>query len=243
MIRVLSYLVIGVCLCIAVSTFSKTWEKSHPSYQSIKVTGCSQRDFNSDLIVWRSSFSRKAITLSEANALVKKDIAAVREFLLKNGVQETEISLSALQINRDYQYKYDESGRQTSQEFTGFNLTQMIQVESKNLSKVETAYKDAGNLIDQGIEFISGEPDYYYTKLSDLKLDLLSEASKDGFTRAAKIAENSDGDVGHLKTATMGVIQITGQNSTEDYSWGGAFNTKAKKKTATVTVKMEFEIK
>ena len=41
----------------------------------------------------------------------------------------------------------------------------------------------------------------------------------------------------------MGVIQITGQNSTEDYSWGGAFNTKAKNKTATVTVKMEFEIK
>ena len=243
MIRVLSYFVVGVCLCIAVNIFSKAWEKTHYSYQSIKVTGCSQRDFNSDLIVWRSSFSRKALTLSEANSLIKKDIAAVKAYFIKNGVQESEITFSALQITRDYDYKYDANGRNIGQDFTGFNLTQAVHIDSKNLAKAEAAYKEAGNLIDQGIEFISGEPDYYYTKLSDLKLDLLSEATKDGFTRASKIAENSDGSVGHLKTATMGVIQITGQNSTEDYSWGGAFNTKAKNKTATVTVKMEFEIK
>ena len=243
MIRALSYLVIGVCICIAVATFSKAWEKTHFSYQSIKVTGLSKRDFTSDLIVWSSSFSRKAYTLAEANAAIKKDIAAVKDFLLKSGVQENEITLSALQIIRDYQYKYDNNGRMTGQEFTGFNLTQAIQVESKNLPKVETAYKEAGSLIDQGIEFIAGEPDYYYSKLSDLKLDLLSEATKDGYVRATKIAENAQGSVGNMKNASMGVIQITGQNSNEDYSWDGAFNTKAKNKTATVTVKLEFEIK
>jgi len=243
MIRVLAYLIIGVCLCVAVNIFSGSWERTHFSYQSIKVTGLAKRDFTSDLVVWSSSFSRKAYTLVEANAAIKKDIAAVKEYLLKSGVQENEITLSALQINRDYQYKYDDNGRMTGQEFTGFNLTQMIQVESKSLAKVETAYKEAGSLIDQGIEFISGEPDYYFSKLSDLKLELLSEATKDGFTRAGKIAENAEGEVGHLKNASMGVIQITGQNSTEDYSWDGAFNTKAKNKTATVTVKLEFEIK
>lgn len=243
MIRALSYLIIGICLCISIGIFSRSWEKTHFSYQSIKVTGLAKRDFTSDLIVWSSSFSRKAMTLADANAAIKKDIAAVKEYLLKSGVQESEITLSALQINRDYQYKYDDNGRMTGQEFTGFNLTQMIQVESKNLAKVETAYKEAGSLIDQGIEFIAGEPDYYYSKLSDLKLDLLSEATKDGYTRAEKIAENAEGKVGGMKNASMGVIQITGQNSTEDYSWDGAFNTKAKNKTATVTVKLEFEIK
>jgi hypothetical protein len=243
MIRIAAYLVIGVCLCMGVSTFSKAWEKTHFSYQSIKVTGLARRDFSSDLVVWSSSFSRKAYTLADANALIKKDIAAVKGYLIKNGVQENEITFSALQINRDYEYKYDQNGRNTGQEFTGFSLTQAVQVESKNLNKAENAYKDAGALIDQGIEFIAGEPDYYYSKLSDLKIDLLSEATKDGYNRAAKISENAEGAVGKLKNASMGVIQITGQNSTEDYSWDGAFNTKAKNKTATVTVKLEFEIK
>ena len=242
MSRAVPYLILGLAIWLAVRSFSRAWEKTHFSYQSIKVTGLSNRDFTSDLIVWSSSFGRKAYTLQEANNAIKKDIAAVKDFLLKTGVAESEITLSALRINRDYQYKYDENGRMTGQEFTGFNLTQEIKVESKNLPKVETAYKEAGSLIDQGIEFIAGEPDYYYSKLSDLKLELLSEATKDGYGRATKIAGNAEGSVGSLKNASMGVIQITGQNSNEDYSWDGAFNTKAKNKTAMVTVKLEFEI-
>jgi hypothetical protein len=243
MIRALCYFIIGLSLFLSVRLFSRAWEKTHFSYQSIKVTGLAQRDFTSDRIVWRSSFSRKAYTLSEANSQIKKDIIAVKQYLINNGIQENEIVFSALQINREFDNKYDNEGRTTGQVFSGFNLTQQISVESKNLQTVETAYKNAGSLIDQSIEFISGEPDYYYSKLADLKIELLSEATKDGYNRAAKIAENAEGTVGKMKNASMGVIQITGQNSTEDYSWDGAFNTKAKNKTAAVTVKLEFEIK
>ena len=243
MIRALGYFIIGICLCVSVRIFSRAWEKTHFSYQSIKVTGLAQRDFTSDRIVWSSTFSRKAYTLVEANSQIKKDIIAVKQYLIKNGIQENEIVFSALQINREFESKYDNEGKTTGQVFSGFNLSQQISVESKNLQTVENAYKGAGSLIDQSIEFISGEPDYYYSKLADLKIELLSEATKDGFNRAAKIAENAEGTVGKMKNASMGVIQITGQNSTEDYSWDGAFNTKAKNKTAAVTVKLEFEIK
>jgi len=45
-----------------------------------------------------------------------------------------------------------------------------------------------------------------------------------------------------LKTAEMGVFQITGQNSSEDYTYGGAFNTTSKMKTASITVKLAFEV-
>jgi hypothetical protein len=40
----------------------------------------------------------------------------------------------------------------------------------------------------------------------------------------------------------MGIFQITGQNSSEDYSWGGTFNTEAKKKTASITMRLEFQV-
>jgi len=40
----------------------------------------------------------------------------------------------------------------------------------------------------------------------------------------------------------MGVFQITGTNSAEDYSWGGSFNTDSKYKTASITVRLVYEV-
>ncbi|MFN5427612.1 MAG: SIMPL domain-containing protein, partial [Bacteroidota bacterium] len=45
-----------------------------------------------------------------------------------------------------------------------------------------------------------------------------------------------------LKNANQGIFQIVAQNSNEDYSWGGSFNTSSKKKTATITMKLDYEI-
>ena len=75
-----------------------------------------------------------------------------------------------------------------------------------------------------------------------MKIELLKQATEDAFIRAQTMAENAKSGVGNLKNATMGVFQITGQNSNEDYSWGGSFNTKAKDKTASITVKLEFDL-
>ena len=55
------------------------------------------------------------------------------------------------------------------------------------------------------------------------------------------ITQYADSKLGHLINAEMGVFQIVAQNSTEGYSWGGAFNTDSKRKTATITVKLEYE--
>ncbi|MFN9777630.1 MAG: SIMPL domain-containing protein, partial [Candidatus Kapaibacterium sp.] len=75
-----------------------------------------------------------------------------------------------------------------------------------------------------------------------VKANLLSAASREGRERAQTIATNSGGKIGSLRKAEMGIFQITGQNSNDDYSWSGAFNTTSRFKTASVTVKMEFDV-
>jgi hypothetical protein len=60
--------------------------------------------------------------------------------------------------------------------------------------------------------------------------------------RAEQIASNSNASLGNLRNATMGIFQITGQNSSEEYSWGGTFNTAAKNKTASITMRLEFQV-
>ena len=71
---------------------------------------------------------------------------------------------------------------------------------------------------------------------------MISKATEDARIRAEKIAENSGGNLGDLISARMGVFQITGQYSDEDYSWGGAYNTASKEKTASITMRLEYKV-
>ncbi len=240
--KIISSILIAIALISVAGILGKSWRKSHASYQTIAITGLGQKDFKSDLIVWNATFSRSAKTLADANRFIKDDINAVKSFLTKKGITETEITFSTVRINRDYKSLYNNEGNVVGTEFEGFTLVQQVIIESKNLDIVEKMAGEIGDLIEKGIEFSANEPDYYFTKLKDLKIELLKQATDDAYVRAHTIAENAKSDVGNLKNATMGVFQITGQNSNEDYSWGGSFNTKAKYKTASITVKLEFDL-
>ena len=77
---------------------------------------------------------------------------------------------------------------------------------------------------------------------ASLKQSLIENATKDAYERAEKIVKTADGDLGKLKTASMGVFQITGQGSTEDDSYGGNNDTFSKNKTARITVRLEYEL-
>ena len=71
---------------------------------------------------------------------------------------------------------------------------------------------------------------------------MLKDASEDARNRAKVIAEGGASSLGKLQHSSMGVFQIVGQNSDEDYSWGGSFNTTSKLKTATITVTSTFAL-
>ncbi len=240
--KIISASIIAIALIIVGYKISNTWEKTHVSYNNIGVTGLGTKNFDSDLIVWHASFSRNASTLAEANTWIKGDIEAVKLFLKSNDINENEISFTSLKINRNYKQLFNNEGNPTGTVFEGYNLFQEVIIESKNLATVEKTSTVIGDLIEKGIEFTANEPDYYYTKLADLKLELLKSATQDALKRAETIAENANSQAGKLKEAEMGVFQITGQNSNEDYAWGGSFNTKAKHKTASITVKLSFSL-
>ena len=66
------------------------------------------------------------------------------------------------------------------------------------------------------------EPYYFYSKLADLKINIISQATKDAKLRAEMITKSSKSILGRLLTAKIGVFQIIAKNySTENYSWGG----------------------
>ena len=207
---------------------------------TIFVTGLGKADFTSDLIVWEGSFSKQSLELKEAYNLIEKDKKIIKEYLLFKGVKESELVFKAITSRDNKKPKYI-NGKYAGEEFLGYVLTQSLQIESKNVSEVEKTSREITELLNKGIQFYSTPPRYYYTKLADLKIEMISKATADARSRAEKIAENSGGDLGDLISAKMGIFQITGQNSKEDYSWGGTFNTSSKEKTASITIKLNYK--
>jgi hypothetical protein len=149
------------------------------------------------------------------------------------------VVISGVNLLKEYDQVYDNRGT-VSQVFSGYKLSQTVKIESMDMARIESLSREVTELIEKGIEFNSADPRYFYTKLSSLKMDLLSKASADARQRAETIAQSVEGKLGKLKKANMGVFQITGKNSAEEFSYGGSFNTKDKFKTASITIRMEY---
>ncbi|WP_025763852.1 SIMPL domain-containing protein [Dyadobacter tibetensis] len=237
----LNALILGLSIIVTALILSNAFKNRNKSGNTINVTGLGTKDFVSDLIVWSGSFSKKSVDLKSAYAMVDQDREHIRKYLISKGIQNDQIIFSAVQIAKEFDEVYGDNGVKIRSTFTGYHLSQNVQIESHEVDKVESISRQVSELINSGVEFYSNSPEYYYTKLKELKIEMIAEATKDANMRAKKIAQNSDSEVGDLKKADMGVFQIVAQNSSEEFSWGGSFNTSSKRKTANITVRLEYE--
>lgn len=231
--------ILAIGLVIGAFILGNAYKYKFKTSESINVTGNALKDFNADLVKWRATFSRKDFDLRVASDQLKADQIVVKNFLISQGIKPNEIVFEAVNISKDFQYGTDSNGASISQ-FTGYNLSQDATIESKELDKIEKASREISNLISQGIELSSSNPNYYYSKLEDFKLELIAQASENAKQRAENIATKSGGNLGKLQKADLGIFQITGKNDNEEYSSGGALNTTSRQKTANITVKTSY---
>ena len=238
-------LIIG--LCVVVSCVALAFGLAHFRSESthvITATGSASVDFEADLIIWRGSYSSVAYTSQEAYEKLKSDAELVKTYLLDNGIDESEIVFNSVDIGRTYHDIYDANGNYAGSEADGYQLTQSVTVTSANMSQVEKISRNISSLLDKGVELSSDSPEYYYTDLDALKLDLIDKASANAKERIDIIAKNSGAKLGKLQNSSLGVFQITAQNTgTSSYSYEGAFDTTSRNKTATITVRLEYDLK
>lgn len=232
----------AIAIIVFAVVLSGAYKYKYKTTNTINVTGNAKTDFESDIVKWSASYSRKSMDLSLASEQLSKDRELVRAFLLKQGINESEIRFNSVNINREFTYQVDASGRSNSS-FSGYSLSQKVSVESGDLDKVDKASREISGLISQGLELSSNAPNYYFSGLEDLKLELISQASKNARQRAENIADQAGSQLGDLVKADLGIFQITGQNDNEEFSYGGVFNTTSRNKTANITVRASYFVK
>lgn len=210
----------------------------------ISATGSATRDFSSDLIVWRGRFSAYGESTTGAYEIIKRDAGIIKEYLVSHNVPEENIIFSAVEISPDYRQLYSEHGNHIGSELVGYSLSQRVTIQSIDVDNIEAISRDITELIGSGVNFFSEAPEYYYTKLGELKLELIDAATADAKARIDIMAKEAGAKVDRLLSATLGTFQITAQNSaTDSYLAGGAFNTWSREKTMFISVRLHYGLK
>ena len=212
----------------------------------ISVTGSASKDFTSDLVVWHGEFKKEDMDLKRAYEMIKNDRAVIEQFLLDKGVSADEFSFLSIDIEKKFKTKnhFNDEGDLVDREsvFDGYELSQQVMITSGNIQLVSSVSNEVTDLIEKDIFMTSFNPKYYYTKLGELKIEMIKLAAEDGLLRATTAVEGAEGGLGDLLETSIGVFQILGSNSNDSFSWGGTLNTSHKHKTAYVNVKQRYEI-
>ena len=236
--------ILGICIAVATIASSVILSKGFLKVmkftrEQISVTGSAQKDITSDLAIWRSSFSRRDVEPASAYKKLKEDLVQVKKYLVSKGIKEDNIQV--YQVDTTTVYKKNEKGEDTS-DIQGYALSQQIAIKSGDVEKITMLSREATELIDQGIKFSSGAPEYYYTKLDDLKIEMLARATQNAKQRAENMTQATGNKIGLMRSAKMGVFQITPINSTEVSDYGVNDTSSLEKKvTAVVTVSFAIE--
>ena len=237
------HIIIALAIVLAAWLLGRAYTYKYRSQDTIVVTGLGETEFASDLIVWSGELVYETQDVASGYAQLERNKKKVIDFVTSRGLKAEQIVFKFVNVYKQTEPVYNAAGNYAGQRFTGHRLSQGFSIESADVDKVESISREISALIAQGVSIEAYQPSYYYTKLDDVNLSLIEQASADARARAEKIAENAGTAIGRVASAKMGVFQITGANSNEEFSAGGSFNTSSRQKKARITMKVEYRVK
>lgn len=182
--------------------------KSRLGFRTITVKGLAERAVKADLGFWPIRFVASGATLEEARTKLKNHEAAVKTYITAQGFAATEFQVQNVQV----QDKLVESYGSQINEGARYVLTEDILVRSNDVDKISKAARGISELLAQGLIFSSDSynsgPTFMYTKLNDLKPQLLTDATKRAKEAAQKFATESGSKVGKIQNANQGIIEV-----------------------------------
>jgi hypothetical protein len=227
--------ILALGLIIAAGLFSAAFFAARAQRQTIKVVGSASKPFEADVAKWRLTLSRPASAtgLRDAYAALRADVEHVRTTLRAAGIPDSALALQPVNA----QPLWNQDGQRT-----GYNVQQPLYVVLGDVDRIESLALDPSRILADGAALEYSQLEYFYSRIAELKHELLADATRDAQRRATEIAQSAGSRAGRLLGARAGVFQITEPYSTE-VSGFGVHSTATRSKEITVTVHGDFELR
>jgi len=201
--------------------------KSKVATNIATVRGLAERDVKANIASWSVNFEASYNTLSKAYELANESKGKVTAFLKESGFAEEEITPNALTV-----YKREDRDNVGNITNTTYQISGSVVVRTEDVDKVSAATQKVGDLVGQGVLLTSSFPQYFYTKLNDVKPEMLGEATRNARTAAEQFAKDANAKVGNINSAGQGAFTLSPRDAGEN---GGDESGSMYKKVRVVT--------
>ncbi|MGB4811231.1 MAG: SIMPL domain-containing protein [Methylophilaceae bacterium] len=210
--------------------------------QSITVKGLAEKPIKADSAEWVIEIGVTQPTQGAALDTLDTERKVVEAFLDKQGLTEGR-SANVETINPHYDEVYvKELPRQVQ---NGFDAHQSVRVSSKDLAKITDANKAFLQLKVDNHPVTAHPPNYLVSNLEEVKMSLITDATKNARSRATEFVKQDGVKVGVMKSASQGafyILPVGGDSGDTDNSYGGVYDKSTIDKIARVVVTIVYNI-
>lgn len=211
-----SAVILGLCLVLGLSALGYLLGNAAIQYKeyerTVTVKGLSEREYIADIVIWPIQFSAASNDLEQIYKSIDASSAKISDFLVNAGIDPSEISYAAPSITDKSAQRY---GNQQGADFR-FTAFQTVTVYSNNIEKVRKVMGNMSALGKQGIVFTGDDyqarTEYLFTRLNDVKPEMVEEATRQAREVAEKFASDSKSRLGKIKSASQGQFSINARD-------------------------------
>jgi hypothetical protein len=200
-------------------------------HRTVTVRGVSERNVTADLATWSVSFSHEGEELGSVQQSVEQQASALRHFFQRAGFRPQDITDTDVSLSREQPTNRD--GEPVgSQKLT---VSRSIQLRTSDVMKARAAYTRQAELLRAGIELSGSNISYSFTRLNDLKPEMIAEANRNARRSAEQFASDSGVAVGKMKTASQGYFSVGARDGEECDDCGSSGGSSPFQKVRVVT--------
>ena len=198
----------------------------------ITALGSASISASADTAIWTIYLSESEPEAPAAVASVILELEALREYLLSNGVTESQITVGGLTTNQDY----GQNGPIES-----YTASLSLRIRSTDVQLISFLNRDITQLLATGVSINPAAPEYYISNLAELRPQVQEAAVRDARTRAKVMVEAIGGEIGDPVSISSGSVTVTPPDIVEGEYGGYDLTTIEKSIRAVVTVTFEVD--
>lgn len=202
--------IVGVCIALGLTLggyfIGQTLYNAKVALNTAEVKGLAERRVKADQATWDIVFSVSGRTRAEIPKLYKtaeQHQKMIVDLLKQNGFSDQEIHIGVL----DYSY-HEYRNEQQHLVDQSHNLIGVVSVETQQVELVSKVRASISKLIAQGLDIENRAPAYRFTRLNDIKPEMLREATQNARAAANEFAEDAGVEVGGIRDARQGNFYI-----------------------------------
>lgn len=203
--KVLSATILSLGLIISACFMSSALTKFKFNERTIAVKGFAERLVISDQAVWNIRFSVSSDSLPELYSGILDSQEKIKKFMLSKGFVVDEIELQPASVVDNSNNAYGNTNDKVKRYVSDFGVV----VTTKKIEQIKQSSQKTIELIEAGVIVTSSYISYGYTKLNDIKSEILDEATTNAKKTAESFASKSGNTLGKIKYASQGQISIT----------------------------------